>query len=185
MSLKFRAAFWGIVAAQLLLLLWLIGVKEYTLFAGTTVVLQTVPLDPRSLFQGDHVVLRYEISPLPPYLSHLSKGDTVYVSLVPHGDVWKAKWYDTSPPSHGSLFIKGTVGDRNLVDFGIGTYFVPEGSGHAIERARDVKVRVSLDGSGNAIIKRLIVNGRPFNPGEPGSPTSASPGGAPAPVPAN
>ena len=49
-------------------------------------------------------------------------------------------------------------------DFGIGTYFVPEGTGHIVERADDVKVVVNVDGGGNAAIKDLLVDGEPFNP---------------------
>ena len=44
MSQKFKVAFFAIVAAQMVLLLAMIGVKEYTLRTGTTVVLQTVPV---------------------------------------------------------------------------------------------------------------------------------------------
>ena len=39
MSLKFNAAFWSIVAAQMVLLLAMVGVKEYTLRTGTVVTL--------------------------------------------------------------------------------------------------------------------------------------------------
>ena len=46
MSRTFKVAFGVIVAAQLALLLAFIGVKEYALNTGDTVVLQTVPVDP-------------------------------------------------------------------------------------------------------------------------------------------
>ncbi|MFC1951587.1 GDYXXLXY domain-containing protein [Chloroflexota bacterium] len=41
-------------------------------------------------------------------------------------------------------------------------YFVPEGKGREIERAGDIEVRVSIDRSGKAIIKNLIVDGVDF-----------------------
>ena len=62
MSLKFRLAFGAIVLAQVFLLIGLIGQREYSLRHGTEVVLETRPVDPRSLFQGDYAVLLYEIS---------------------------------------------------------------------------------------------------------------------------
>ncbi|HZA25209.1 MAG TPA: GDYXXLXY domain-containing protein, partial [Dehalococcoidia bacterium] len=68
MSLKFNVAFWGIVAAQLVLLLAMVGFKEYTLRTGTVVTLQTVPVDPRSILQGDYAILQYRIATLPPYM---------------------------------------------------------------------------------------------------------------------
>ena len=51
MSLKFRLAFLAIALDQVFLLLGLIGDREYTLRKGTEVVLATLPVDPRPLFQ--------------------------------------------------------------------------------------------------------------------------------------
>ena len=189
MSRRFGVGFWGIVAAQILLLLALIGGKEYTLHVGTTVVLQTVPVDPRSLLQGDFAILRYNISTPPSFLSGLSPGSTAYVSLVERGDVWEALRYSTRKPSSDEVFIKGTVDSRGLLDFRIGTYFVPEGTGHIIERAGDVKVEVSVDSGGKAVIKRVLVDGEPFDPkrpapsGPPPDRPEAAPVRAPPPAP--
>ena len=162
MGPKYKLAFGFIVVAQLALLLTFIGVKEYRLQTGTTVVLQTVPVDPRSLLQGDYAILRYRVSTLPSYLSNLGQGSTVYVTLVERDDVWTAVRYTVSKPSPDEVFIKGRVEAGGQLDFGIGTYFVPEGTGHIIERARDVKVEVSVSGSGGAVIKDVIVDGKPF-----------------------
>lgn len=181
MNRRFKAAFWGIAAAQLALLVALIGLKEYTLNAGTIVVLQTVPVDPRSLLQGDYVALRYKISSLPPHRQNLPVGATVYVALVERGGVWEAEaaGYDSVRPKSGTLFIKGAVAPNGLVDFGIGTYFVPEGAGHLIERARDVKVKVSVLDGGSAVIKEVLINGKPFNPKESKVPDRPPAGDAP------
>ena len=194
MSRRFGVGFWGIVAAQILLLLAIIGGKEYTLHVGTTVVLQTVPVDPRSLLQGDYAILRYEISTLPgisglspgeisalPSVMGLSLGSTQYVYLVERGEVWEALRHSTRKPSSGEVFIKGTVDSRGLLDFGIGTYFVPEGTGHIIERAGDLKVEVSVDSRGKAVIKRVLVDGEPFDPDRPA--TSAPPPNRPETAP--
>ena len=54
--------------------------------------------------------------------------------------------------------------DRGHLDFGIGTYFVPEGTGHIIERAQDLQVVASVDDDGNAVIKDVLVDGEPFDP---------------------
>ncbi|MCH8225784.1 MAG: GDYXXLXY domain-containing protein [Chloroflexi bacterium] len=161
----FGVGFWGIVAAQILLLVAIIGGKEYTLNVGTTVVLQTVPVDPRSLLQGDFAILGYKISTLPSTPEGWPPGSTVYVSLVDRGEVWEALRYSIfKKPSSDEVFIKGTVDRSGMLDFGIGTYFVPEGTGGIIERARDVKVEVVVDSRGNAVIKRVLVDGVPFDP---------------------
>jgi len=153
--------------------------KEYTLNSGTVVVLQTVPVDPRSLLQGDYVVLRYKISSLPPERQSLPVGATLYVTLVERGDVWEAAAYSVARPESGELFIKGTVAPNGLLDFGIGNYFVPEGAGRLIERARDVKVKVSVNDRGDALIRELLVDGEPFDPR--GSKATDRPGAMDAP----
>ena len=163
-----RIAFWIVVAGQLVFLLGFIVVKEVSLRTGTEVVLQTVPVDPRSLLQGDYAILDYEIAELPRYMETLPAGDMVYVvlyQLVTQGpEVWRAKNYEHDRPPATQVFIKGSVDSRGRLDFGIGTYFVPEGTGHIIEGAQDVKVVVNVHADGNAIIKQVLVDGRPFDP---------------------
>ena len=64
MSLPLKLAFWATVAGQIILLLAFIAIKENTLRTGTSVLLQTVPIDPRSILQGDFAILDYEIADL-------------------------------------------------------------------------------------------------------------------------
>ncbi len=163
-----RIAFWIVVAGQLVFLIGFIGVKETALRTGVEVVLQTVPVDPRSLLQGDYAILDYEIASLPSYSRDAEIGETVYVELyrlaTQDPEVWWARNYEHDRPSGTRVFIKGRVDRRGHLDFGIGTYFIPEGTGHIIEGARDVKVVVNLDSDGNAIIKQALVDGQPFDP---------------------
>ena len=160
-----RIAFWVIVAAQIVFLVGFIGVREVALRTGTEVVLQTVPVDPRSLLQGDYAILDYEIAQLPDRMDRFSAGRTVYVALQEDGAVWTSSAY-TEERSRvaGEVFIKGRIDRIGHADFGIGTYFVPEGTGHIVERAQDVKVVVSVDEDGNAVIKDVLVDGEPFDP---------------------
>ena len=163
MSLKFKLVFLVIVAAQVLLLLGLVADREYTLRTGTEVVLETLPIDPRSLLQGDYVILRYEISQVPDDWK-ASPGQEVYVYLEEGAESWQAVRREfRRDDSHDQPFIKGTVGSGGEIDFGIGTYFVPEGSGHIIERSTDIKVVVSVDNRGKAVIKDVLVDGEPFD----------------------
>ena len=160
-----RIAFWAIVAAQLVFLIGFIGVREVALRTGTEVVLQTVPVDPRSLLQGDYAILDYEIARLPDWMDGFSEGRTVYVVLQEERDVWTSSSY-TEERSRvaGEVFIKGRIDRIGHADFGIGTYFVPEGTGRVVERAQDVKVVVSVDEDGNAVIKDVLVDGETFDP---------------------
>jgi uncharacterized membrane-anchored protein len=163
MSRKFRLAFVIIVAAQVLLLLGFIADREYTLQTGDEVVLETLPIDPRSLLQGDFVIFDYVIASLPSD-SQFSQGATVFVSLNEGEEVWEAESYTLRKPSDSdTVFIKGTVDRPEHLDFGLGTYFIPEGSGPVIERSLDVKVVAVVDRRGKAAIKDVLVDGVPFD----------------------
>ncbi len=91
----------------------------------------------------------------------------VYVSLVEKNDVWEAVAYDTRKPDGDRVFIRGIVGRCGRLDFGIGTYSMPEGTGFAIERAQDLKVRVVVNGAGTALIKEVLIDGQLFVPRAP------------------
>jgi len=168
MSLPLKIAFWATVAGQIILLLAFIGVKENTLRTGTSVLLQTVPIDPRSLLQGDFVILDYEIANISDKIPNSRQGDTIYIQLLEDADgVWRGIAYTPNKPDADRVFIKGTVTRPGRLEFGIDTYFIPEGTGRIIERARDVKVRVALSSGGTAVIEELLVDGEPFDPTRP------------------
>ena len=157
--------FFAVIAAQVVGLLAFAGVREAALARGREVVLQTVPVDPRSLLQGDYAILDYEIAELPPFLRDATPGTEVFVVLREGRGVWTAGPYATRKERVApDVYIRGTVNQRRRVDFGIGTYFVPEGTGRLIEQAEDVKVVVSLDRNGRAVIKQVLVDGQPFEP---------------------
>ena len=164
MSRRMAILLFAVVAAQVIGLVVFAGVRQVALTQGREVTLQTVPVDPRSLMQGDYAILDYEIAELPEWLSDEPVGSAAYVVLRECGDVWCADQYTTWPPEPGTVFIRGHVDDRGRLDFGIGTFFVPEGTGHIVEDARDVKVVVSLSASGSAVIKEVLVDGEPFAP---------------------
>ena len=156
--------FFAVVAAQVVGLVAFAGAREVALTEGREITLQTAPVDPRSLFQGDYAILDYEMAQIPARLAEQPAGATVYVVLAECGDVWCTARHTRSKPGSADVYIKGVISVDGRLDFGIGTYFVPEGTGHIIERAQDVKVIVSLDGRGQAVIKGVLVDGVPFAP---------------------
>jgi uncharacterized membrane-anchored protein len=148
-----------------------ITVKEFTLQTGEVVTLKTAPVDPRDLFRGDYVILSYDISSLdlgalPADRAAFSAGDVVYVSLETRDGYGVATQVSGRAPGEG-LFLKGRVGavqGRALrVEYGIESYFVPEGKGRPLERASGeaLTVQASIDRFGNAAIKSLLLNGKP------------------------
>ena len=156
--------FFAVVAAQVVGLVAFAGVRQAAVTEGREITLQTAPLDPRSLFQGDYAILDYEIAEIPPRLADQPAGAQVYVTLAECGDVWCARAYTRSEPEAAEAYIRGVINADGRLDFGIGTFFVPEGTGRIIEEAEDVKVVVSLDARGQAVIKSVLVDGLPFNP---------------------
>lgn len=162
MSRQVMILFLAVVAAQVIGLVVFASVRQVALTQGREVTLQTVPVDPRSLLQGDYAILDYEIADVPRRMEDRRVGSAVYVVLSECGDVWCADRHDIHRPVSGEVYIRGVVNDRGRLDFGIDTFFVPEGTGHIVENASDVKVVVSLSSSGNAAIKEVLVDGRLF-----------------------
>ncbi len=175
-----------LITLQTLVLGAMIGMKQWTLSTGIPVVLETQPIDPRSLFQGDYVRLNYTISTLDlaklssdrPFKAH----ERIYVLLRKGNPYWApVSLHHERPgmrPNHVSL--KGMVmraGSRRwnqasqsweatehlMVRYGIENYFVPEGEGRDLERPKPgekVSICVAVDQFGNAGIKAVLVNGQ-------------------------
>ncbi|MBI1208331.1 MAG: hypothetical protein GC191_13735 [Azospirillum sp.] len=178
MSDRTRLLILGLLQSAALLIM--IGQAQWTLATGTPVLLATEPVDPRSLFQGDYVVLRYEISRLSPAQlagdrDGFAPGSPVYVVLRPGPSAWRAAAaYRERPASAAGVILRGEVERLESacptdapsecapaleVTYGIETWFVPEGTGHALERLRNQRqlaVRAAIDRSGRAGILELV-----------------------------
>lgn len=151
-----------------LFLLAFIGFKEFTFFTGTDLTLKTVPVDPRDLFRGDYVILRYTINSISmdsiltneePFI----KDDEIYVKLDLSSKYAKPKEVSKKKFKNG-INIKGKVtrtnGRKIDIQYGIETYFVRQGKGKEIEREIDkIDVIVTVDKYGNALIKSLQLDG--------------------------
>jgi uncharacterized membrane-anchored protein len=180
MIFKVKRLFIVVIALQIVFLLGLVGYRETILAVGRTAILQTVPVDPRDLFKGEYVTLRYEISNLGStqvnqgskiyrLLGEVNNGDTVYVALSNiDGDESSLDVQTDEPSGRTDLFIKGKVGTKNsdviTVEYGVEQYFIPEGRGLEIEQAEEVEVRVKINRSGIAAIEALIVDGQDWKP---------------------
>jgi uncharacterized membrane-anchored protein len=155
--------------------------------SGTTVRLATTPVDPRDLFRGDYVVLRYEISEINLTKIGISEGlrryEPVHVG-VRAGSNGRAEvarlarkgeprgldliWLDGT--AFGSFDCNGRPeaecrpGDvMTQVTYGLESYFVPEGHGKNIEttEASRVDIIAAVAPSGKAAIKSLLIDGKP------------------------
>jgi len=157
------AIFALVVAVQVAYPVAVVGWNEIQLSRGYEVRLQTVPVDPRDLFRGDYVVLRYEISSVYPEDYDLAPSETTaYVGLRKNGPRFSGDSATTEKPD-GMPFIRGRIVGRDQergrleIDYGIERYYVPEGEGLEYERAEFLYVDVKLDRNGKARIADVII----------------------------
>jgi uncharacterized membrane-anchored protein len=157
--------------------------RDQLLKSGREITIPTRPVDPRDTFRGDYVMLGYDISPLrkstlasDANFEGLRAGSPVYVTLKPDGaGEWKAVKVTADYPQQiaaSDIVLKGRVesiwrpentSDVQLnIRYGIESYFVPEGTGKALEtkvRERKIEAIVAVDASGSAALKGLVVDG--------------------------
>lgn len=172
-----------VVVLQTLALVAMVGMKQWTLAKGTPVVLETRPIDPRSLFRGDYVRLGYAIGRLDPAVlegdDQFRRHERIYVLLRRHEPYWQpvSLHRERPDPADGQVVIKGEVeyqycdggadychGEPNWIEvrYGVENYFVPEGEGLELERPRDgekISILLAVDERGNAGIKAVLVDG--------------------------
>ncbi len=157
---------------------WILGTavqQERALSGGTTILLETRPVDPRDLLRGDYVILNYKISDVPlsmfspPRTNAPDAGETIYVALAPAGEFHHCvrASMERMQPLANEVVLKGKVhsgwggpaSGSVHVEYGLERYYVREGTGNPQGK---LTVRVSVPPSGQAIIKDVLVNGKPY-----------------------
>jgi len=156
---------WIAVAAGLIIS------KQHIIRTGKTILLETVPVDPRDFLRGDYVILRYKISTIDLQQiqnekTYYRQGEKIYVKLQPVGRFWEATAIQTKRPvSDKGVYLKVRVkycyNNKLELIYGIESYFVPEGEGKDIEKSMrgnksSAEVEVLVDRSGNALIKKVF-----------------------------
>ncbi len=172
---RFAIGLFLVALVQTLALSWMIYDRVTLISSGKEIVLDTIPVDPRSLFRGDYVILNYPISSLNLTAlkgdKGLRRGMKVFVTLrKPYRAGWQPVSVTKSFPTEiekDHVVLRGKVrsgGDKNLrVNYGIEAYFVPEGEGKDLERVvreKKLQVLVAIGTNGEAAIKGLEVDGK-------------------------
>ncbi|OGW79748.1 MAG: hypothetical protein A3G33_01715 [Omnitrophica bacterium RIFCSPLOWO2_12_FULL_44_17] len=138
-------------------LIWVLTVggvwasHEYELSHGREIVLKTIPVDPIDFFRGEYVNLRYDISSLDRKLMpmfygqsfpRMSRDAKIYAKLIEKDGVWNSEGFVFERPKDG-VYLRGRVslyGTPQLrVNYGIESYFVPEGEAKKYEAAQNQK----------------------------------------------
>jgi uncharacterized membrane-anchored protein len=150
---------------QVLALASIRGQREYVLRTGKTIYLRTVPVDPRDIFRGDYVRLRYEISSIDKKYfrdglaaeandttSRRYKGKPVYVVLaVDNSNLANIIYVTDKKPAKGELYIRGRANqdyyDSSYINvlYGIEAYFVEQGEGKQLEKLVSRSSRTAFD----------------------------------------
>lgn len=143
----------AVIFLQLAILGVQVGKSESLLANGDLIKLELAPVDPRSLLQGDYLVLRYNISSLRieedgwnevvriglieskdglfSYSGHYVVGKEVPADMMKKADVW----------------ITGRLKGYENIEYGIENYFVPEGTGLDLqEKVHYAYVKVAENG---------------------------------------
>jgi len=133
---------------------------SWPLLTGTTVILETFPVDPFDPIRGQYIVINYKISTLPAL--DVSEGQTVYVPLSPNAEgIWEAKEASLSKPS--GTFIKGKVkwisGSEMTLEYGIEQFFFERNAQFSTE---NLTVEAKVSSSGQARIVQLLHKGEPI-----------------------
>jgi len=169
---------------QVVLIALIVFDRVSILREGAEVTLQTTPVDPRDFLRGDYVTLNYEIGTIPTGALKdtrmAGRHMPLYVKLAPHPNgIYQPVSLHLEPPAVTApeVLIRGRADGGShcgedhrsfcatvRITYGIDRYFVPEGEGTEIERARDkgnVTVIAAVTPAGRAAIKRLLVDGKP------------------------
>jgi uncharacterized membrane-anchored protein len=173
----------GVALLQSAALFDMIYERHRLLKTGREIMLAVRPLDPRDIFRGDYVTLGYDVSTITKPDAEMDQeykdvavDGNVYVTLSPKPEGgWTASHVGRVYPAHiapGEIVLKGRVltswksenpaSTTLSVRYGIEQYFVPEGTGRALEaKVRDHKIEaiVAVSSDGTSALKGLVVDG--------------------------
>lgn len=118
------------------------------IWTGERIVLETNPVDPRSLFRGNFVRLNYVISRVEikqKKREGFKKGSPVFLSLSENNGLWVPTNASMTKPKDG-IFIRGRIENsrsNNLdIRYGIEAFFLPKDKSLDIERKARGKAHV-------------------------------------------
>jgi uncharacterized membrane-anchored protein len=169
----------ALVAGQLLALGWMVWDRVALLKNGRELVLDVVPVDPRSLFRGDYVILNTELNRFAggKVEGAMAKGAPLYVTIARDtAGKWQVARAAAQRPrtvaadevvlkARPDRWSAGRPAANATVDvrYGIESYFMPEGTGMALEKEvgqKRVRAVVAVGRDGSAAIKGLEVDGK-------------------------
>lgn len=121
--------------------------KEQLRTTGTTLLLELAPRDPRSLIQGDYMVLRYQMAEWleRQHLINAHEGDLVVEQDNQYVAHFKSL-YDGQKPLDTNQYLLHFRQHDSQIYLGAESFFFQEGQAHYYESARYGELRVNAAG---------------------------------------
>ena len=140
------AVYWGVAAVVLVAANGLIAHKEQVKSSGRMVLLTLAPRDPRSLIQGDYMVLRYDIANRAPH-SELERhpDGRIVVELDRDSVATFVRMHGGEPLAEEEQLVR--YRRRRRLRLGAESFFFQEGHAKHYERARYGELKVTPGGT--------------------------------------
>lgn len=142
------AILWAVLALVLVVVNLSILAKERIISDGDTLLLQLRPRDPRSLLQGDYMVLRYSLARQ--IRQQLNDEDSLdaraVVALDQHGVASFRRLHEDGEPLAQDEHLLAFRARGRHVRLASDAFFFQEGMGEHFARARYGELRVNADG---------------------------------------
>jgi len=168
-----------VVGVQLLIVVGLIGFKQYTLWTADDVLLRVQTGDPRDLVGSRAAPVRYEISELDlnelagdrdvfamAWVELQEQPDGYWQAVAVHGDGGERSF-------DGTVLLKGEIRDYRfgsargeptiVVAYGIEDVFIASGDGVPSGDGHDVAMKVAVDRWGEGIPRDFYIDGERFD----------------------
>jgi uncharacterized membrane-anchored protein len=140
----------GNLIVFLVMVNWGIWTAEQNINSGTFAYMELQPRDPRSLFQGDYMVLNYALetqAAISRSGGDFPKEGFLVVRLDEQQVARFVRFHEGEVLEDGETLLKFTSPYGWTVEVGVGSYFFQEGHGDIYAAARYAEVRILEDGS--------------------------------------
>ena len=148
-----------VIAIQFAFIFGTVVNNEINLKSAQEIIVKLAPRDPRSLLQGDYIILTYDITHATQKAIKGKNMKKFRVVLTPENNIYKFKEVLTMTQNYsikqGEVLMNGNVQKRYRVVFGIENYFVEEGTGRNVERSAKY-ARLKITSKGDAFISELL-----------------------------
>lgn len=138
---------------------------------AATILVKTVPVDPRDYLSGNYMTLRYEFSDVWRFqnsreiLRNTAVGAEVFAVLKKEDQWFVPNYIAFKMPRIGKdeAVLKGRFSQFGSIEYGVEKYFISEDLGNVNTRNRKVEVMLTVGDDATAMIKDVLVDGVEFS----------------------